>query len=94
MASSKFEAVFRAFVQDFGGEIVPEEIERSADYFFRQHNVVAELKCLVVDQITDTASKLHDLIARHNIDVNSQLVLDDESFGKHGGRFCLRLSKW
>ena len=50
MPKCKFEAVFRAFVEDFGGEVVPEEAEdgqRSADYLFRQHNVVAELISLV-----------------------------------------------
>ena len=46
MPKTKFEAVFRGFVEDFGGEAVPEEAEdgqRSADYYFREHNVVAEL---------------------------------------------------
>jgi len=62
MPKTKFEAAFRAFVEDFGGEIVPEETERSADYFFRAHNVVAELKCLVVDQTPDTLKKLHEII--------------------------------
>ncbi len=65
MPKNKFEAVFREFVEDFGGEIVPEEAEDgqpSADYFFRQHNVVAELKCLVVDQTADTLNKLTEII--------------------------------
>jgi hypothetical protein len=51
MPKTKFEAVFRGFVEDFGGEIVPGEAEDgqpSADYFSRQHNIVAELKCFVV----------------------------------------------
>jgi len=64
MPKTKFEAVFRRFVKDFGGEIVPEEGDgqRSADYVFRQHNVVAELKCLVVDQTVDTLEKLFEII--------------------------------
>jgi hypothetical protein len=62
MPKTKFEPVFREFVEDFGGEIVPEEAERSADYFFRQHNVVAELKCLVVDQTADMSRKLDGII--------------------------------
>ena len=65
MPKTKFEAVFREFVRDFGGEIVPEEAadgQRSADYFFPRHNVVAELKCLVVDQTADTFNKLHEII--------------------------------
>lgn len=65
MPKTKFEAVFRGFVEDFGGEIVPEEAKdsrRSADYFFRRHNVVAELKCLVVDQTANTFGKLNEMI--------------------------------
>jgi len=63
--TTKFEAVFRAFVEDFGGEIVPEEAgdgKPSADYFFREHNVVAELKCLVVDQTAEVRDKLIEII--------------------------------
>jgi len=58
VAKTKFEAAFRAFVEEFGGEIVPEQVERSADYFFRAHNVAAELKCLVADQTADAFRKL------------------------------------
>ena len=57
--------MFREFVKDFGGEIVPEEPEdsqRSADYFFRRHNVVAELKCLVVDQTANTLNRLNAIL--------------------------------
>lgn len=64
MPETKFEAVFRGFVEDFGGEIVPEaeDGQPSADYLFRQHHVVAELKCLVVDQTVDTFNKLTEII--------------------------------
>jgi hypothetical protein len=65
MAKTKFEAIFRGFVEDFGGEIIPEEAEDgrpSADYWFRQHNVVAELKCLVVDQTADRLTKLNEIV--------------------------------
>ncbi len=65
MSKTKFEAVFRAFVEDFGGEIVPEEPaegQPSADYLFRQHNVVAELKCLVIDQTADARNKMIEII--------------------------------
>src|ERR1035438_8297564 len=75
MPKSKFEAVFRGFVEDFGGEIVPEEAEdgqRSADYFFRQHNVVAELKCLVVDQTADTKNKLSEIIDQRRAGAGQQ----------------------
>ncbi len=32
--------------------------DRAADYFFKEHNVIAELKCLVADQRSETARKL------------------------------------
>jgi hypothetical protein len=35
---------------------------RSADYVFRKYNVVAELKCLVVDQTAETTRKLAEII--------------------------------
>jgi len=75
MPETKFEAVFRGFVKDFGGEIVPEEAEeglRSADYCFRQHNVVAELKCLVEDQTEATANKLSEIIDQRRAGVGPQ----------------------
>jgi hypothetical protein len=65
MPKAKCEDVFRRFVEDFGGDIVPEEAEdseRSADYFFCQYNVVAELKCLVVDRTAATYNKLSEII--------------------------------
>jgi hypothetical protein len=83
MPKTKFKAVFRRFVEDFGGETVPEEAEdgqRSADCFFRQHNVVAELKCLVVDQTADTLNKLSEIIDQRRADTRpqaQQLVPDD-----------------
>jgi hypothetical protein len=64
MAQTKFEAHFREFVEDFGGQIVAEGADRSADYFFPQHNVVAELKCLVTDQTTDMLRKRDEIIRR------------------------------
>ncbi|MGB8538635.1 MAG: hypothetical protein WCD57_19585 [Acidobacteriaceae bacterium] len=61
MPKSTFEAEFKAFVEYFGGEVVPEEATaRSADYVFRKYNVVAELKCLVVDQTPETKRKLSE----------------------------------
>jgi len=75
MPKTKFEAVFRAFVEEFGGEVVPEEPEDgqpSADYLFPQHNVVAELKCLVVDQTADTLKKLSAIIDQRRADTGSQ----------------------
>jgi hypothetical protein len=77
MPKTKFEAAFRAFVKDFGGEIVSEEVERSADYFFRGHNVVAELKCLVVDQSADTSRKLYEVIERRCAAPQPQPGLND-----------------
>jgi hypothetical protein len=62
MAKTTFEDVFKAFVVDFGGELVPEDEGRSADYVFRQYNIVAELKCLVDDQTAETSKKLSAII--------------------------------
>jgi hypothetical protein len=67
MPRTKFEATFRAFVEGFGGESVPEEADRSADYFFPRHNVVAELKCLVVDQTADAFNKLNQITGQRRV---------------------------
>jgi hypothetical protein len=72
---TEFEGIFRQFVGSFGGEIFPEQAEdsqRSADYFFRQHNVVAELKCLVVDQTADTSNKLREIIDQRRASAGPQ----------------------
>lgn len=48
---NEFELVFRDFVSGFGGEVLPETSDgKIADYVFRTHNVIAELKCLMEDQ--------------------------------------------
>lgn len=53
-----FESIFQDFVLDFGGEVLPEVSQGcSADYFFRRHNLVAELKSLTVDQTNEISSK-------------------------------------
>lgn len=53
-----FEAVFRAFVRSFGGEIVSENELQSADFFFAKDDVVAELKTLQEDARREHAEKL------------------------------------
>jgi hypothetical protein len=54
-----FESIFHDFVSDFGGEVLPEAPDGcTADYFFRKHSVVAELKSLTVDQTEDMNRKL------------------------------------
>jgi hypothetical protein len=77
MPNSEFEAVFRAFVKDFGGEILPEGRQRSADYFFRPYNVVGELKCLVVDQTPHALRKLGALISEHRAALPPQPSQED-----------------
>ena len=58
-----FEAIFHEFVADFGGEVLPEAAQGyTADYYFRKQDVVAELKCLTVDQSKDINSKLTPLV--------------------------------
>jgi hypothetical protein len=69
MPKSTFEAEFKAFVEYFGGEVVPEEATaRSADYVFRKYKVVAELRCLVVDQTSETKRKLSEIIEQRIIE--------------------------
>jgi len=50
MAKTNFEPVFRSFAEGFGAECPEDGKNRSADYFFKQYNVIAELKCLVEDK--------------------------------------------
>ncbi len=46
-----FEPVFNDFVKHFGGEVLPPSSEgKTADYLFREQNIVAELKCLMEDR--------------------------------------------
>ncbi len=54
-----FESIFQDFVLDFGGEVLLEAPNgHSADYFFRRHNLVAELKSLTIDQTEEISRKL------------------------------------
>ena len=56
-----FENFFREFVRDFGGEFVAEGDEKSADFVFRQDNVIAELKTLQKDARLEHAEKVQQL---------------------------------
>jgi hypothetical protein len=81
VASITFEDIFRDFVIDFGGEIIPERQEtRSADFLFRPYNIIAELKCLEVDQTDTTHKRFLELTAKHAIDTNSTPLLPDQGF--------------
>jgi hypothetical protein len=49
---NSFEPYFKGFVADCGGTILPESTEqgvKTADYYFEKHNVITELKTLMVD---------------------------------------------
>lgn len=60
---SQFEDSFRTFVEEFGGEVLPEPSDaKSADYLFRKQNIVAELKCLVQDQTVKVNQKLNPVV--------------------------------
>ena len=62
-SKNEFELVFREFVSGFGGEVLPEPSDsKIADYLFRTHNVVAELKCLMEDQTNAMNEKLQQAI--------------------------------
>ena len=59
----EFEALFRKFVKEFGGEVLPEPSDaKIADYLFRNQNIVAELKCLVCDQTAPMNNKLTQVV--------------------------------
>jgi hypothetical protein len=60
---NQFEEVFREFVLDFGGEVLPEPGDtKIADYVFRKHNIIAELKCLMEDQTDAMNLKLTQVV--------------------------------
>jgi hypothetical protein len=60
---SQFEDIFRTFVEEFGGEVLPEPCDvKTADYLFRKQNIVAELKCLVQDQTEKINRKLNPVV--------------------------------
>jgi hypothetical protein len=62
---NEFELVFRDFVSGFGGEVLTETYDsKIADYVFRTHNVVAELKCLMEDQTNAMNQKVAQAV-RH-----------------------------
>lgn len=62
MLNPTFEEVFRDFIRNFGGSVVPEGDEESADFFLPQDNIVAELKILQVDARLEHDTKLHGLV--------------------------------
>ena len=67
---NEFEAVFSEFVTEFGGEVLPELSDtKTADYLFREENIVAELKCLMRNQTEDMNNKVarvaHDWVKKH-----------------------------
>jgi len=54
-----FESIFHEFVTDFGGRVLPEAPDgHTADYFFPEQNIIAELKSLSVDQTFTIEKKL------------------------------------
>jgi hypothetical protein len=60
--TNKFEALFREFVSDFGGEVIPEGNAESADFYFAERRVVAELKSLVKDQTDSANDKVAEIV--------------------------------
>jgi hypothetical protein len=57
------ESAFQDFVKDFGGEVLPKASDgHTADYLFRKHDVVAELKTLTADQTDGTNRKLTPMV--------------------------------
>jgi hypothetical protein len=63
MKSNPFETLFREFVQDFGGEVLPEALSgHTADYSFPADNIVAELKTLTEDATGKMKQKLQPIV--------------------------------
>jgi hypothetical protein len=62
MVNPSFEEVFRDFIRNFGGRVVPEGDEESADFFLPQDDIVAELKILQLDARLEHDNKLHGLV--------------------------------
>lgn len=59
----EFEELFKRFVKEFGGEVLPERPDaKIADYLFRDQNIVAELKCLVFNQTAQMNTKLTQVV--------------------------------
>jgi hypothetical protein len=56
-----FEDQFRDFVKQFGGEVLPGSDAESADFFFREFEIVSELKTLQADARLQHATKLQTL---------------------------------
>jgi hypothetical protein len=63
--ANSFEAVFRQFVDSIGGEVLLEAPSgHTADYLFRNDNVIAELKTLSVDVTDDMNRKLRPVVEK------------------------------
>ncbi|HWY22881.1 MAG TPA: hypothetical protein VNX26_16755 [Candidatus Acidoferrum sp.] len=82
--SNAFESFFHEFVRDFGGDVLPEAREGStADYFFRNQDIIAELKTLTVDQTNDIDRKLTPKVLewiRKNGQISSGLIQGRKHF--------------
>jgi hypothetical protein len=62
-ATRNFESLFKQFVTEFGGEVLPELRDaKCADFLFRKQNIVAELKTLETDARQKHAQKMQALI--------------------------------
>jgi hypothetical protein len=59
-----FELIFREFILDFGGGVLPEApaAGQTADYLFRTDNIIAELKTMTQDQTERMNQKLTPLV--------------------------------
>lgn len=56
-----FEAIFREFVKDFGGELLSEGEAKSADFYFPDANMVTELKTLENEALMEHAAIVQKL---------------------------------
>jgi hypothetical protein len=57
-----FEVLFRDFVGNFGGDLLKEGKRETADFLFREENIITELKTLENDARLEHAQKLQQLV--------------------------------
>lgn len=82
-----FESFFRDFVQEFGGEALPEARRgKTADYFFRNECIVAELKTLSADKTGDINKKLTPKVLKW-VRENGRIPSGAFEGGKHSVAF-------
>jgi hypothetical protein len=72
--SNPFESYFAEFVRQAGGVVLAEATGQgvqTADYYFEQANIIAELKTLMVDGAADMGQTLEDALLEWGGDITT-----------------------